>query len=75
MLWQLYAESGDEDLKAVAEQCEERLDEVLDGYVKLDHDLGFMWLLTSVANYKLTGREASRVRALKAANYLAAASI
>lgn len=72
MLWQLYAESGDEDLKAVAEQCEERLDEVLDGYVKLDHDLGFMWLLTSVANYKLTGREASRVRALKAANYLAA---
>ncbi|MEK3792314.1 glycoside hydrolase family 88 protein [Paenibacillus sp. FSL R7-0204] len=72
MLWQLYAGSGDEGLKAVAERCEERLDEVLDGYVKLDHDLGFMWLLTSVANYKLTGREESRVRGLKAANYLAA---
>lgn len=72
MLWQLYGDSGDEDLKAVAKRCEERLDEVLDGYVNLDHDLGFMWLLTSVANYKLTGSEASRIRALKAANYLAA---
>ncbi|MBY9077420.1 glycoside hydrolase family 88 protein [Paenibacillus sp. HN-1] len=72
MLWQLYAGSGDESLKQIAERCEERLDEVLDGYVKLDHDLGFMWILTSVANYKLQGGEASRVRALKAANYLAA---
>jgi unsaturated chondroitin disaccharide hydrolase len=72
MLWQLYAGSGDESLKGIAERCEERLDEVLDGYVKLDHDLGFMWLLTSVANYKLTGSEESRVRGLKAANYLAA---
>lgn len=72
MLWQLYAVSGDESLKDIAERCEQRLDEVLDGYVKLDHDLGFMWLLTSVANYKLTGTKESRVRALKAANYLAA---
>ncbi|CAH1195336.1 Unsaturated chondroitin disaccharide hydrolase [Paenibacillus auburnensis] len=72
MLWQFYAESGDESLKAIAEACEQQLDEVLDGYVKLDHDLGFMWLLTSVANFKLTGDEASRIRALKAANYLAA---
>lgn len=72
MLWQFYAESGDESLKDIAERCEERLDEVLDGYEKLDHDLGFIWTLTSVANYKLTGSEVSRIRALKAANYLAA---
>lgn len=72
MLWQFYAECEDEGLKAVAQRCEERLDEVLDGYLKLDHDLGFMWMLTSVANYKLTGNETSRVRALKAANYLSA---
>lgn len=72
MLWQLYGDSGEQQLRDVAEKCEQRLDEVLDGYVKLDHDLGFMWLLTSVANYKLTGNESSRVRALKAANYLAA---
>ena len=72
MLWQFYSESGDESLKMIAERCEERLDEVLDGYIKLDHDLGFMWILTSVANYKLTRSEKSKVRALKAANYLAA---
>ncbi|WP_238650499.1 glycoside hydrolase family 88 protein [Paenibacillus piscarius] len=74
MLWQLYAGSGagDGGLKAIAEDCEQQLDEVLDGYGKLDHDLGFMWLLTSVANYKLTGAEASRIRGLKAASHLAA---
>ncbi|WP_339158358.1 glycoside hydrolase family 88 protein [Paenibacillus sp. FSL W8-0186] len=72
MLWLLYQESGQEQLKALAEECEVKLDEVLDGFERLDHDLGFMWTLTSVANYKLHGNEASRVRALKAANYLAA---
>lgn len=72
MLWQFYGECSDESLKAIALRCEKRLDEVLDGYVRLDHDLGFMWTLTSVANYKLTGNEISRIRALKAANYLSA---
>lgn len=72
MLWTLYSESGHPELKKLAEECEEKLDSVLDGYVTLDHDLGFMWTLTSVANYKLTGNEQSRIRGLKAANYLAA---
>ena len=72
ILWQLYSGSGDESLKEIAERCEDRLDDVLNAYVKLDHDLGFMWILTSVASYKLLDNEASRVRALKAANYLAA---
>lgn len=72
LLWLLYNDSRDEHLKALAEQCEETLDGVLDGYTRLDHDLGFMWTLTSVASYKLQGKEASKIRALKAANYLAA---
>ncbi|WP_379138612.1 glycoside hydrolase family 88 protein [Paenibacillus sp. sgz500958] len=72
MLWQLYAGSGEIDLRNLAEACEEKLDAVLDGYERLDHDLGFMWLLTSVASYKLTGNAESRTRALKAANYLMA---
>lgn len=72
LLWVLYEESGREELKALAQECEAKLDAVLDGYVRLDHDLGFMWTLTSIASYKLTGSETSRVRALKAANYLAA---
>ncbi|MFD3259804.1 glycoside hydrolase family 88 protein [Paenibacillus lentus] len=72
LLWLLHNESGREELKSLAEECEAKLDEVLNGYVKLDHDIGFMWTLTSVANYTLTGNEASRIRAMKAANYLAA---
>ncbi|WP_239617758.1 glycoside hydrolase family 88 protein [Cohnella mopanensis] len=70
MLWQLYEESGDDRFRMTAEQCEARLDAVLDGYVRLDHDLGFMWTLTSVAAHKLLDSEVSKIRALKAANYL-----
>ncbi|MFC4598436.1 glycoside hydrolase family 88 protein [Cohnella hongkongensis] len=72
LLWLLYEESGDERLREAASGCEARLDAVLDGYARLDHDLGFMWTLTSVASYKLLGDDHSRIRALKAANYLAA---
>ncbi|MFE4711002.1 glycoside hydrolase family 88 protein [Paenibacillus sp. NPDC056722] len=71
-LWLLYNVSGDESLRAIAEQCEQRLDEVLNEYVRLDHDLGFMWTLTSVASYKLLANEHSKIRALKAANFLSA---
>jgi len=72
MLWQLYEESREEKLREAAASCEAWLDEVLDGYDRLDHDLGFMWTLTSVASYKLRQDGTSRRRALKAANYLAA---
>lgn len=69
-LWLLHDGSGEESFRAIAEQCEEKLDEVLDGYYRLDHDIGFMWTLTSVANYKRNGGNESRRRAFKAANYL-----
>lgn len=58
------------ELREIADRCEERLDAVLDGYDKLDHDLGFMWVPTSVYRYKRTGAEDSRRRAFKAAQYL-----
>ncbi|MCM3626587.1 glycoside hydrolase family 88 protein [Paenibacillus glycanilyticus] len=72
LLWLLHEGAGDANLpfRQIAEECELKLDEVLDGYDRLDHDIGFMWTLTSVINYKLNGGEASRRRALKAANYL-----
>jgi unsaturated chondroitin disaccharide hydrolase len=71
LLWLLYSESGEESFRRLAEQCEEGLDPVLQQYDKLDHDMGFMWTLTSIAQYKLLGTEASKRRALTAANMLA----
>ncbi|MED4125579.1 glycoside hydrolase family 88 protein [Halalkalibacterium halodurans] len=70
LLWHMYRETGDETLKAIAEQCEVRLDTVITDYYKLDHDMGFMWTLTSVAHYKLTGDEEAKRRALLVANLL-----
>ncbi|MBB3114002.1 unsaturated chondroitin disaccharide hydrolase [Paenibacillus phyllosphaerae] len=69
-LWLLHEGSGESKFRELAQSCEEKLDAVLDGYDRLDHDLGFMWILTSLMNYKLHGGEESRRRSLKAANYL-----
>ena len=70
-LWQLYHAYGDEIFKVVANNIEDKLDGSLMDYQGMDHDSGFKWLLTSVANYKLTGNSKSRNRALLAAANLA----
>lgn len=71
MLWQMYYAAGDEGYRTLAEAVEERLDEALEGFEGLYHDVGFMWLHSSVANYRLTGNAVSRRRGLHAANILA----
>ena len=70
-LWYAYDACKNEELKNNAAKIELRLDESLDGYEGLHHDVGFMWLLTSVANYKITGNEKSKTRAMHAASLLA----
>ncbi|TLS51853.1 glycosyl hydrolase [Paenibacillus antri] len=72
LLWLLYRDTKDEALRNIAEACEEKLDQVIADYYRLDHDIGFMWTLTGVARYKLLGNEDSKRRALLAANLLAA---
>jgi unsaturated chondroitin disaccharide hydrolase len=72
LLWLLYRDTKDEQLKLLAESCEQQLDQVIADYYRLDHDIGFMWTLTSVARYKLLGEEDSKRRGLLAANLLAA---
>jgi unsaturated chondroitin disaccharide hydrolase len=72
LLWLVYRENGDERLRELAESCEAQLDAVVADYYRLDHDIGFMWQLTSVARYKLQGDEDSKRRALLAANLLSA---
>lgn len=70
LLWLLYRDQKNEELKQIAEECEAKLDAVQQDYYRLDHDMGFMWTLTSVARYKLLGEENSKRRALLAANLL-----
>ncbi|WP_282936067.1 glycoside hydrolase family 88 protein [Paenibacillus sp. RC67] len=71
LLWLMYRDSGNEELKRIAEACESKMDLCIDEYMNLHHDVGFMWSLTSVANYKLTGSKESKLRALKVAAWLA----
>lgn len=71
MLWLAYRETDEEVFAKTANQIEEMLDTPLHDYLGLHHDVGFMWLLSSVAQYKLNGNEASRRRALIAASFLA----
>ena len=67
MMWLMYRETGNEEYKKTAEHSEELLDGALRQYKKLHHDVGFMWHLTSGANYRITGNEASCQRNLFAA--------
>ncbi|MBR4060188.1 MAG: glycoside hydrolase family 88 protein [Lachnospiraceae bacterium] len=70
LMWLMYQETGNEEYRKTAERSEELLDEALKVYKKLHHDVGFMWHLTSGANYRITGNEPSCTR-----NLLAAASL
>lgn len=70
MLWMLYKQTGDEKYKNIANISEDLLDKAMNEYYGLHHDVGFMWVPTSVMNYKLTGNETSKKRAMMAANLL-----
>ncbi|WP_141504256.1 glycoside hydrolase family 88 protein [Paenibacillus luteus] len=71
MMWLMHHETGNEKYKAIANISEDMLDECFQQYDGLHHDVGFMWLPTSVANYKVTGKAESKKRAMHAANLLA----
>lgn len=72
ILWELYDETGNEDYKIWAGGVEAKLSDVLHNrYECLDHDLGFLWLLTGVDSYKRTQNPKSKNDALLAASILA----
>lgn len=71
ILWQMYHAFGRDVFLKEAQMLEERLDQAFAVYDGLHHDVGFMWLPTAVADYKVTGRQQSRIRGLHAANLLA----
>lgn len=67
----LYNYTKNEDYLTTAKNTELLMDEGLKMFDRLHHDVGFMWHILSVANYRITGDEASRTRGLYAATTLA----
>ena len=71
IMWLLYQDTGEEKYARIARISEERLDRCFSDYYGLHHDVGFMYVPTAAADYRLTGNEESRKRAMHAANLLA----
>lgn len=71
MMWQLYNATGNNLFKDCAVELEQQLDAAFLDYNGMDHDAGFRWLLTAVADYRLFGEGASKNRGLLAAANLA----
>lgn len=71
MMWQMYHSTGNETYRETARYSEAALDKAMADYLGLHHDVGFQFLHTAVADYRLTGREEARARGLHAANLLA----
>jgi len=71
MLWIMYNATKEEKYLKTARSIEEKLDAALSGFEGLHHDVGFMWTLASVMDWRLTGDKIAHTRALHAANILA----
>jgi unsaturated chondroitin disaccharide hydrolase len=71
ILWLAYRETKNETYAKLARGVEKRLDEALDDFYGLHHDVGFMWHISSVANYKLTGDKTAVKKGYVAASVLA----
>ncbi len=67
MMWLMYLGTENEEYRKTAQRSEEILDGALKKFKELHHDVGFMWHLTSGANYRITGNETSCIRNLYAA--------
>lgn len=72
ILWMAYQQTKSKEYADIANKIEEKMDCVLDSFELVHHDAGFMWQLSSGANYLINGNKNSRLRLLKAANILAA---
>lgn len=71
ILWKMYEATEDAMYADYARKLEDKLDAVIDDFQTLHHDVGFMWLLSSVADYRLTGNQRARTRGLHMASTLA----
>ena len=70
LMWQLYKATGDEQFKTEARRVGDMLVAEFRRFMWLNHDVGFMYLLSCGADYKLTGDEQAKVDTIHAANLL-----
>ena len=71
LLWLAYEYTNNEKYRAVAERNIESFKNRVDKNIELDHhDLGFLYSLSCVSGYKLTGSEIAKEAAIKAADKL-----
>ncbi len=70
LMWQLFAAAGDKAFLEEARRAEDLLTAEFRVFIRLNHDVGFMYLLSVGADYKLTGCEQARWDTLHAANLL-----
>ena len=60
MMWILYLQTGDEQYKNTAINAENKLRKVLwENAIRLHHDVGFMWNITSGVHYRIDGDKAA----------------
>jgi unsaturated chondroitin disaccharide hydrolase len=71
LLWLAWEVTGEEKYRRVAEGFLDNFEERLDKQIKVDtHDLGFLYLLSCVNSWRLTGNTRARALALRAADLL-----
>ena len=71
LMWIMYAGTNNLEYKITAEKSGELLDQAFLQVDQLNHDVGFMWHITSGAEYTLTGNKKARNRNLLASMILA----
>ncbi|MDD6214439.1 MAG: glycoside hydrolase family 88 protein [Firmicutes bacterium] len=72
LMWIMYLTSGGENFKSAARIAEKKLDCAFKKYDELHHDVGFMWHISSGADFRITKNNDSRLRTLRAADVIAA---
>lgn len=71
IMWLLYQDTKEERYAEIARISEYRMEKCFDDFYGLHHDVGFMFHLSAVADYRLTGNKRSRKTGMHAANLLA----
>ena len=72
LLWEAYRRSKNEKLLEIARGCGDKIHSMNESdFFHLHHDVGFMWHLSSVRDYEITGDKNAANRAVLAANLLA----